>query len=265
MAKYYKILKRNMKHYNMQYREGLNIDVNPFNPSPTCNGGLFFATKDQLYNFVNLGDLIADVEIPKGEKIVKVNGLITMKYKAHRINLLNIRNIFDESVLDEFKNEINFVNEIIVKAALQGNLQFLKTCTMRKIDLHFNNDILIDLSAINNVCLTNRFKILCFLANNQFDFNIHDSRPLRQAVACNNTAIIKMLLKLGVDIHAKNEEPLIRAIGNGNFEIVKLLVEYGANIHYDNDFPIKLADKKGPSEISDYLHSIKRRTQKEDR
>lgn len=52
----------------MQYRDGLNEDVLPFNPNGDCEaGGIYFAREDILA-FLDRKQWIREVTLPEGEK-----------------------------------------------------------------------------------------------------------------------------------------------------------------------------------------------------
>ena len=102
-VKYYKILREDMCHNGYQYHLGENIDTKNFNKRHECGGGMFFSDKDNILGFCDYGTLIAEVE-PIG-KIVKVD----KKYKAHGINILSTRPLWD---IETFKWLLNEKNNI---------------------------------------------------------------------------------------------------------------------------------------------------------
>lgn len=70
---YFKILNKDLCHRGFQYKEGLNVDTNEFDPSPKCGGGLFFTDGKNIFSFLDYGTKIADVTVPDGELIVSVD------------------------------------------------------------------------------------------------------------------------------------------------------------------------------------------------
>lgn len=42
---YFKILNEDLTHHGYTYKEGLNVDIKPFDPEPNRNGGLFLRMK----------------------------------------------------------------------------------------------------------------------------------------------------------------------------------------------------------------------------
>jgi hypothetical protein len=87
-VKYVKILSSDHRHHNFQYKEGLNVDILPFNYDTICGaGGLYFTTIEHVYKFLEYGPYIADVEIPEDAQVVHLND----KSKADKIIITNIR------------------------------------------------------------------------------------------------------------------------------------------------------------------------------
>ena len=90
----------------MQYKEGSNVGIKPFDPSPECGGSLFFSDEKNILSFCGYGDLIAEVTVPVGETIVPVGN----KYKANKIILYNIYILWDIKIFKELKNrELTFM------------------------------------------------------------------------------------------------------------------------------------------------------------
>jgi hypothetical protein len=90
--RYVKILTKDLVHFNFQYKEGLNIDTVPFNPTGSCQpGGLYFTTMENVFNYLYYGTKIADVEIPDDAKVYDEGD----KWKADKIIIKNIRNLVE--------------------------------------------------------------------------------------------------------------------------------------------------------------------------
>ena len=138
--KYYKILRTDMTHHGFKYQEGLNIDTEPFDETPDCGGGLFFSDAKNILAFCDYGDLIAEVEIPKDEKIVKVND----KYKSHAIVLKNIKPLWNINTFEYLIQEgvdIHAYNEMAMEnAAETGHLDVIKFLIDKGADIHADNN-----------------------------------------------------------------------------------------------------------------------------
>lgn len=133
--KYYKITNEEECHYGMQYHDGLNVDILPFNPSGDCEtGGLYFASEDILH-FLDYGPWIREVTLPEGEEVYQnpvINDCPT-KFKAHRI-ILGARRRWDD--IEVFKGLVkegatlkNFdsrCRDIIQILSVTNNVEILK-------------------------------------------------------------------------------------------------------------------------------------------
>jgi len=81
---FYKIFNSSDKHYTYQYKDGLNILDEVFKPiGDCCSGGLYFTTREFLYNHIELGPYLRQVDIPADARVwVEYN-----KCKTDRIYL----------------------------------------------------------------------------------------------------------------------------------------------------------------------------------
>jgi hypothetical protein len=93
--KFYKLLRQDLTHYGFRYREGLNVDTEPFNPRGDCEpGGLYYTSDEHLEEWIGtrIGtnwSLIADVTLPSDAQVYP--GPCGTKWKADRLVLSNIR------------------------------------------------------------------------------------------------------------------------------------------------------------------------------
>jgi hypothetical protein len=89
---WYKLLNANLKHFGVEYKEGLNVDPVPFDPTGECQpGGLYFTHFDFVaYCRQNMNwTYIANVTLPEDARVyIEPCG---RKLKADRIVLSNIR------------------------------------------------------------------------------------------------------------------------------------------------------------------------------
>ena len=52
MTEYWRLTNKEENHHRFQYRDGLNVDVLPFNPKGRCEpGGLYFFDREHLHFF----------------------------------------------------------------------------------------------------------------------------------------------------------------------------------------------------------------------
>ena len=72
---YYKVINKDRKHYNFQYKEyGLHVLTDKFDNDPNnscCRGGFYFTDKEHIKDFTNYGIYIYEVTIPHDARIVK--------------------------------------------------------------------------------------------------------------------------------------------------------------------------------------------------
>lgn len=84
-----KILNKDLVHNGFQYREGLNVDSLPFNPTGSCKeGGLYFSDEKHITKFLNCGTKIAIVTLPDDAKVYA--DPVGDKWKADKIILSDI-------------------------------------------------------------------------------------------------------------------------------------------------------------------------------
>lgn len=102
---YYKVLNEELNHKGFQYRMGLNIDTEEFNPSGSCeSGGLYFTTKEHLCKFLDYGIYIAEVYIPFDAEVYKDPD--EDKYKANKIIIAKITPIFESPLWEDVRFQI---------------------------------------------------------------------------------------------------------------------------------------------------------------
>ena len=150
--KIYKVLDNNLCHNNFQYKIGLNIDTNIFNPIGECqSSGLYFCEEAFLFENINYGEKIATVEILDDARVYVENN----KFKADKIILSNI------ILLKDFDK---FTDPIFCKLAVQkhwNTLKFVKEQTEEICNLAIQNHILA-LTLVRITSLEQTYKICKF-------------------------------------------------------------------------------------------------------
>lgn len=69
---YYKLTEYNFKSRGFEYKLGLNIDTQPFNPSGCCSGGgLYFCSLENLYQFESYGNYLTPIVVPYDTPVYK--------------------------------------------------------------------------------------------------------------------------------------------------------------------------------------------------
>jgi hypothetical protein len=86
-TKFYKIINNDFKHYNFEYKLGLNVDTIPFNPKGTCKpGGLYFSDEKNIQNYFQYGDYIVELKLlPDAVYYVE-----DKKYKTNRLYICKV-------------------------------------------------------------------------------------------------------------------------------------------------------------------------------
>jgi len=247
---YYKILDKSMKHYGMQYKEGLNVDVESFDPRTCCGGGLFFSDEKHILGFCGYGDLIAEVTIPEGEKIVPVEN----KYKANKIILSNIRILWDIKMFKELKEQginIHAGDDYALRlAAYKGYLNVVKYLIGQGADIHACNDDPLIRASENG-----HLEVIKYLVEQGADIYAYDNYALQLAAYNGYLNVVKYLVEKGADIYTDHELALRWSAKNGHIEVVKYLIEQGTNVHADNDLALRWAEENGHLEVVEYLEN----------
>lgn len=140
MPKYFKIVDPR-GHHGMFYKEGINTDVLPFNPSGNCDpGGLYFADANWIAYFLDYGTDVYEVE-PIGE--VYENPYTPKKYKAHSLNMKRIgdwtKNVDTIKYLIDnidYEHIKTFKYRMLIRAAIGGYFEILKFLIENGVDVH---------------------------------------------------------------------------------------------------------------------------------
>jgi hypothetical protein len=84
-----KCLNNELKHFDFQYKIGLNEDMIPFNPTGSCkSGGLYFTTTKYINKFLEYGLNIAILELCEdAEFYIEPNGI---KFKTNKFIIKEI-------------------------------------------------------------------------------------------------------------------------------------------------------------------------------
>jgi len=118
----YKFLYNSLKHYDFEYKLGLNIDHNNFNPINKCSkGGLYFCDESNCYkHFGSYGTKIGFVQIPDDAKIYVEDG----KFKADKLIITKIVEFTDMS--NEFWIDITMKNGLALQYVLNPTYELQK-------------------------------------------------------------------------------------------------------------------------------------------
>jgi hypothetical protein len=141
----YKLLYADLCHHGFTYKEGLNVDTLPFNPSGSCEPGGLYYTKLELLPlwFDDRWPMIADVTLPDDARVYAE--ACGTKWKADKLVLTSIRPLgaffaeLDEAILSRLIQQcpgmlwhVNDPTETLCLAVVQSHghaLQYIRNPT----------------------------------------------------------------------------------------------------------------------------------------
>lgn len=234
MIMYFKILRDNFIDHGYKYKEGLNVDTNPFNPEPVYSGGLFFADENQICRCCNEGNKISEVNLLPGENVVLLYG---QEYKAHQIVLGEIRDLWTVETfmwLKESGVNLHAANDLAFRmAAEHGHLDIIMYLEGMIKDTSVYDKALVHAAKNGHLSI---IKHLIGLGA-----KIINEDALSYAASNGHLEVVKYLIEKGADIHGNHEEALKQAASEQHWNIVKYLIELGADLHISDEFVLKCA------------------------
>ena len=219
---FYKITNEDECHYNMKYKTGLNIDINPFNPS--CEPmGIYFSREDIFAYLDFYSYWIRKVTIPEDAQIqVFENPRSSKKWKSDKVILgdrkkINFKTI--KKLIDEGANPNNIALHWFSN---HGDIDSVKLLIKRGVDVKNNhNRVLWWAAEKNHIDIV---KSLIPLSDSRTEC----SYALHQAIKHGHKEIVKVLLPVS-KTKTYGDWCLKLAINNGNPEIIKLVEEHNLN------------------------------------
>ena len=194
----YKITNEEEKHRGMQYKDGLNVDVVPFDPTGDCNsGGIYFAREDILF-FLNYGCWIRKVTIPEGGEVY-TNPSYPWKFKAHSV-ILGPRERITGDV----------VKRLVAEGACLNGRGDDRSPLRRACNGPYTDSALALIEAgadVNSVslvtiCTYGRVEVLKALIAAGFDVGSQGAYGLRTACENDHNEIIDILMANGVSVES---------------------------------------------------------------
>jgi len=225
--KFYKITNKEEKHYEMQYKTGLNTDIIKFNPSGDCETGGIYFSREHILAFLEYGCWIREVVIPDGMEIYRNPG-DPIKWKAHQVILKK-----------RYKITAKKIEQLILDGA----------------DVHADNDC-----ALRWASESGHLNVVKVLLEAGADVHVNNDYALIWASSRGHLGVVKVLLENGADVHAKDDCALRWASRYGLFDVVKVLLENGANVHADNDCALKWASRYGYLDVVKVLQDHMKNT-----
>jgi len=215
---FYKILNENECHHKLQYKFGLNIDRQKFNPSGDCTpGGIYFSRED-IFTFLDWGPWIRKVTLPEDAQIYENPGK-PKKWKADKVILgkkekINLKVI--KRLIDEGADPTADDNYLLNWAALNGRTDVVK------LIISIPNFKLNNYDALERAAAKNHINIVKLLIP-LFESKLINSYALSFAAKNGHIKIVKLLLPLS-NPKTNMSSALRNAAYNGHTEIVKLLI-----------------------------------------
>jgi hypothetical protein len=84
---FYKITNYTENHNGFQYRDGLNIDTQPFGQDDFCANGLYFYDLQYLWRYRNMGVNVRKITLPHDAVYLEEENYDMKKYKANKVIL----------------------------------------------------------------------------------------------------------------------------------------------------------------------------------
>ena len=155
-------------------------------------------------------------------------------------------------------NKILELNEELIDAAINNNINRVKLSLNSGAELNFQNDF--GITALMESSRNGNKEIVKYLISQGADVNImaeNTETALLWAVDEEYLDIIELLVNAGADTNIKGEfsrTPLLVSANLGNVAISKVLLENGANPHLkldneDGSTPLSIAEDKGITEL----------------
>ena len=215
---YYKILNKEECHYGLQYKFGLNIDNDEFNPRGTCEpGGIYFSREDILAFLVH-GPWIRKVTLPEDARVYENPGK-PRKWKTDKVILGKKEKITAKVIkrlIDEGADPKICDSWPLRCAAEFGHLDIVKLL------LPYSDPKAKNSEALRYAAENGYFEIVKLLLPYS-NPKVCNSEALRYATYGKHLEIVKLLLPLS-DAKAYNSWPLRCAAEHGYVDIVKLLI-----------------------------------------
>ena len=160
--KYYKVLNEKRNHHGFQYKDGLNVLIEPFNDTnkSCCSGGFYYTTKEHIHKFYNYGCYLYEIHLPTENKDFKMikdedkfrsNMIILGKY----YDLTKIENIM--YIVSNINNDTRF---FIAIASLNGKIDIIEWLWSQRTEYKFiyNSGVMLDASKNGHIKILDWFK-----------------------------------------------------------------------------------------------------------
>ena len=186
---YYKILNEKEYHHGLQYKFGLNIDNDEFNPRGTCEpGGIYFSREDILAFLVH-GPWIRKVTLPEDARVYENPGK-PKKWKADKVILGKKEKITAKVIkrlIDEGADPKICDSWPLRCAAIRGHLKIVKFL------LPYSDPEAKNCYALRWAARNGYFEIVKLLLPLS-DAKMYESEALKNAIKSDQLEIVKLLI-----------------------------------------------------------------------
>lgn len=192
-TKYFKITNVAEKHYDYQYRDGLNIFDGKFNDDPQYDygpGGLYITTLKNIALYYNFGVWLREVILPLDDldfKMIEIDH--GRKYRVNRLILGQRYYLLDPDTITKFKLPID--NYFIDTLCKLSDIKTLQKWTDQGLPLIYSDNI-ID-HAINR--MDNKVLQWFRQLNQPLNFNISNLSKVLNEGGCLNLEILEWCKK----------------------------------------------------------------------
>lgn len=280
---YYKLTNKREKHYDFQYKNGLNILTQPFNDNPndSCiEGGFYFSDAKNIFNFLDFSSYyLRKIKLPTSDPDFKmVRDPLEDKWRCNKIILGERLKLSDPEVYKLLLSEIsNNYDRILNYSSFHGNLRVIKFLVANGFPI--NNDDALILSSSNGHLSTVKFfvkhgvdidvKKRTALLRASMHGHLNVVKFMVEKAGCTNQEwinaamryaayegylnIVAYLLDQGANIHIFDNEVLTTASRNGHLALVKFLVKNGANVCAGQNRALQCASENGHLNVVKFL------------
>ncbi|AAV51153.1 putative ankyrin repeat protein [Acanthamoeba castellanii mimivirus] len=254
----FKITRKDEKHYNFQYNDGLNILDTPFNNDDDhCTPGkLYFSDSKNICKYLGFGDNLRKISLPIDNPDFKMTKcLYGEKYGA---NMLIFGEKFDLDKVETYQKMILMDIDIragndnaMIIAAQKGNLEIVKFLVESGANVKSQDNCAVRLASEFG-----HLDVVEYLYKSGANVKADGNYAITWACKNGHLPVIEFLTSVGADIKAAQNLPIKMAAIGGHLNVIKYLVDRGANISTDNDYVFNIACRNGHTDLAEYAVSL---------
>jgi len=231
---FFKITNKDENHHGFQYCDGLNVLKEEFAETGTCcAGGFYFTDIDHILEFLDYGEHLRLIALPKNDSDFKMVADGPDKQRANKI-ILGKKYDLDKVETWKFLKKCGAkfdIDNVIPFVSKNGYIDVLKYLVKLGIDIHAKGEYAIILASENG-----HVDIVRFLTRLGINVSAWNDAPIRYASRNGHVDVVRFLAKAGADIHTCHGWAIAEAACNGHIEVVCLLNKLGAKIDAYDDY-----------------------------